>query len=103
MTAWIILVYGILVAVGGVMGYVKAKSAPSLYAGVAAGLILAGASFAMMREKSFQAGWWVALIVALLLLGRFGLVALKDFKMMPTGLVILLSLIAIVVLWRNPR
>jgi len=98
MTAWIVLVYGLLVAVGGVMGYVKANSMPSLIAGVGAGLVLAGASVAMMKD-SYQAGWWVALIVALLLLGRFGSAAYsKGFKLMPGGMVIILSLIVIAAL-----
>ena len=98
MTAWIVLVYGLLVAVGGVMGYVKKSSMPSLIAGVGAGLVLAGAAAAMMKG-SYQAGWWIALVVEILLLGRFGSVALsKGFSMMPGGMVIILSLIVIAAL-----
>lgn len=98
MTAWAILVYGLLVAVGGVMGYVRAGSTASLIAGVGAGLVLAGSAAAMMKG-AYQAGWWVALAVALLLLGRFGSAALsKGFKLMPGGLVIILSLLAIALL-----
>ncbi|MEP7340605.1 MAG: TMEM14 family protein [Acidobacteriota bacterium] len=97
MTAWIVLVYGILVAVGGVMGYVKKSSMPSLIAGVGAGLVLAGAAAAMMKG-SYQTGWWIALVVAILLLGRFGSAALSKFSMMPGGMVIILSLIVIAAL-----
>lgn len=98
MTAWAILVYGILVAVGGVMGYVRAGSMASLLAGVGAGLVLAGSAAAMMKG-AYQAGWWAALVVALLLLGRFGSVALsKGFKLMPGGMMIILSLLAIALL-----
>jgi len=98
MTAWIVLVYGILVAVGGVMGYVKANSTASLISGGGAGLILIGASVAMMKG-AYPAGWWTAIIVAVLLLGRFGSVAMsKGFKMMPGGMVIILSLIVIAAL-----
>ena len=98
MTAWLVLIYGLLVAAGGVMGYVKASSSASLIAGVAAGLALAGASAAMLRGN-YQAGWWVALVVALLLLGRFGAAAYsKGFKLMPGGLVIILSLIVLAAL-----
>jgi hypothetical protein len=56
------------------------------------------AAVAMMRN-AYSAGWWVSLIVALLLLGRFGSVALsKGFKMMPDGMVIILSIIVIAAL-----
>lgn len=99
-TAWVILIYGILVAAGGAMGYFKAGSMASLIAGVGSGLLLAGASMAMMKG-SYQAGWWISLIVALLLLGRFGSAALKGFKMMPGGMVIVLSLIVIAFLVMN--
>ncbi len=96
-TAWVVLIYGILVAAGGAMGYFKAGSTASLIAGLGSGVLLVGASVAMMKG-SYQTGWWVALIVALLLLGRFGSAALKGFKMMPGGMVIILSLIVIALL-----
>ena len=98
MAAWLVLVYGILVAAGGVMGYVKANSMASLISGVIAGLALVGSAVAMMKD-AYSTGWWISLIVALLLLGRFGSVALsKGFKLMPGGMVIILSLIVIVAL-----
>jgi len=98
MAAWLVLVYGILVAVGGVMGYVKANSTASLIAGGVSGLALVGSAVAMMKG-AYSTGWWISLIVALLLLGRFGSVALsKGFELMPGGLVIILSVIVIAVL-----
>jgi uncharacterized membrane protein (UPF0136 family) len=100
MTSWIVLIYAILVAVGGIMGYVKAQSGKSLIAGVLAGLLLAGSAIAMMKD-SYQAGWWIALIVTIALLVRFGLAAMSEFKMMPGGMVIVLSLIVLVVLLTN--
>src|SRR5262245_24129 len=100
MTSWIVLIYAILVAAGGIMGYVKAQSVPSLIAGVLSGLILAGSAIAMMKD-SFQAGWWIALIVTFVLLGRFAYASLNQFKMMPNGMVIILSLIVLIVLLTN--
>jgi uncharacterized membrane protein (UPF0136 family) len=98
MIAWLVLIYGILVAAGGVMGYVKANSTASLIAGGVSGIALAGAAAAMMKG-SYSAGWWISLVVALLLLSRFGIVALsKGFKMMPGGMVIILSIIVIAAL-----
>jgi uncharacterized membrane protein (UPF0136 family) len=98
MTAWLVLIYGLLVAAGGVMGYARAGSMASLIAGTVSGLALAGASAAMMRGN-YQTGWWVALIVALLLLLRFGMAAYsKGFHLMPGGLVIISSLIVLAAL-----
>jgi len=95
MTAWLVLIYGVLIAAGGVMGYVKANSTASLIAGGISGILLVGSAVAMMKG-SYSVGWWISLIVALLLLGRFGYAALSGgFKMMPGGMVIILSLIVI--------
>jgi uncharacterized membrane protein (UPF0136 family) len=100
MTSWIVLIYAILIAIGGIMGYVKAGSTASLIAGVVAGLALAGSAIAMMKD-AYQTGWWIALIITILLLLRFGRGALQEFKMMPGGMVIILSLIVLVVLLTN--
>jgi uncharacterized membrane protein (UPF0136 family) len=98
MIAWLVLIYGILVAVGGVMGYAKSQSAPSLIAGGGSGIALVGAAVAMLKG-SYSAGWWISLIVALLLLGFFVSRALSGgFKMMPGGMVIILSIIVIAAL-----
>jgi uncharacterized membrane protein (UPF0136 family) len=100
MIAWLVLIYGILIAGGGVMGYVKAHSVPSLIAGGISGIALLGAAWAMMKD-AYSAGWWISLIVALLLLGRFAIAARSGFKMMPGGMVIILSIIVIAALLAN--
>ena len=101
MAAWVVLVYGIMVAAGGVMGYAKAKSTASLIAGGVYGALLL-AAFVMMRGAQYApSGWWLALIVALLLLGRFAGAARKGFKLMPGGMVIIASVITLVVLLLN--
>lgn len=100
MVSWLVLIYGVLVAAGGVMGYIKANSAASLIAGLGAGLLLVGSSVAMMKN-SYQAGWWIALVVSILLLGRFGSAAMKEFKMMPGGMVIIMSLVVLAALILN--
>lgn len=97
MTAWLVLIYGILIAVGGYMGYRKGSTA-SLIAGGVSGIALVGAAVAMMKG-AYSAGWWISLIVAALLLIRFGKGALSEgFKMMPGGMVIILSIIVIAAL-----
>jgi uncharacterized membrane protein (UPF0136 family) len=97
MIPWLVLIYGILVAAGGVMGYVKAHSMASLIAGGVSGVALIGAAVAMLKG-AYSAGWWISLIVALVLLGRFASAARSGFKMMPGGMVIILSIIVIAAL-----
>lgn len=96
-TAWIILIYGILTAAGGTFAYLSVKSVPSIVAGGASGLLLIFAGYMMLRG-SYTAGWWIALVVTLALLARFGATAFSNFKFMPGGMMILLSLIALVAL-----
>lgn len=100
MVVWIVLLYAIMVAAGGLVGYLKAGSTASLLAGVVSGLLLGGAAVAMMRGL-FQPGWWVSLIVTILLLARFGMAATKGFKMMPGGMVIIMSIIVLITLLTN--
>jgi len=95
--SWVVFIFAILIAVGGVMGYVRAGSTPSLIAGLIAGILLVGSVVAMNRG-AYQLGWWIALVVTILLLVRFGMAAMKEFKMMPGGLVIIMGLIVLAVL-----
>ena len=98
MIVWLVLIYAILVAAGGAMGYAKAGSMASLIAGVVSGLGLAGSAALMMRG-SYQTGWWLSLIITLALLARFGHAAWdKGFKLMPGGLVIIVSVIVLAAL-----
>ncbi len=96
-TAWIILIYGILTAAGGVFAFLSVRSVPSIVAGGASGLLLIFAGYLMLRG-SYAAGWWIALVVTLALLARFAATAFSDFKFMPGGLMIGLSIIALVAL-----
>lgn len=100
MVAWTVLIYALLVAIGGVAGYLRAGSVASLLAGLIAGLLLAGSAVAMMRG-AFEPGWWLALVVTILLLARFGMAATKGFKFMPGGLVIITSIIVLIMLFSN--
>jgi len=100
MVSWTVLIYALLVAVGGVLGYVRAGSMASLVAGLISGLLLVGSAVAMMRG-AFQSGWWLALVVTILLLARFGMAATKGFKFMPGGLVIIMSILVLIMLLSN--
>jgi uncharacterized membrane protein (UPF0136 family) len=90
----LLYIYGILLIIGGAMGYLKAKSVPSLVAGVVCGII---ALFLGYYYASWHFAPHFALLLALLLLFIMGRRYLKTRKAMPALLVVVLSLIVIVV------
>mgnify|MGYP006298067663 CR=1 FL=1 len=84
------IVAGALTVAGGLMGFVKAKSIPSLVAGSLSGTLLIVAamlSTSKPREAAILGG-----IVSLLLLGRFLPAFLKSKAFMPAGMVSVLSI-----------
>jgi uncharacterized membrane protein (UPF0136 family) len=88
-------VFGVLTIVGGVMGFVKAKSNASLIAGGVSGLLLLVAGY-LMGSASAQIGLILGLVVAVALAGRFVPSYLKTKKAMPAGLMAVLSVIGVV-------
>lgn len=90
----IVLVYAILVIVGGVFGFVKAASRPSLIGGGAGGLALLVAAWGLARHQPW--GLPVALALTLALLVFFALRYVRTRAFMPGGLMAVLSLLALV-------
>jgi uncharacterized membrane protein (UPF0136 family) len=89
-------IYAVLLAVGGIMGFVKAGSRPSLIAGVAsavAALVALGLSAA-----GSSAGLPMGLFVSVFLLVFFGSRFAKGRKFMPAGLMAAVSLVVAAIL-----
>lgn len=89
-------VYAVLLAVGGVMGYVKAKSRPSLIAGIGSA-VAAIATLAAVRLAP-AVGYPLGALLAVALLGFFGPRFARSRKFMPAGLMAILSLIVLAVM-----
>jgi uncharacterized membrane protein (UPF0136 family) len=89
----VILVYGILTLAGGVYGYALKQSVISLIAGGASGIILIISALTVLKKNS--AGLYVSIVISLVLAVHFGLNFSKAPKLMPAGLMLLLSLIAV--------
>ncbi len=89
---WLILVYALLVAIGGVIGYVKAKSKQSLLSGLGSGVALAIAWYISLQNPTV--GLALAAVIALALLVIFALRFRATGKFMPAGLLAILSLAA---------
>jgi len=92
----VLLVFTLLVVIGGVQGYM-AGSAASLIAAVVSGALLLYSRW-LWGEKNL-AGLIVGLVVSIALFGRFTSVAVKDgLTMWPGGVVIFSSVVTIIVL-----
>jgi uncharacterized membrane protein (UPF0136 family) len=89
-------VFGAITIAGGVMGFVKAKSKASLIAGGIAGALLIGA--ALLFQSGGRNGVILGLVVSLALAGRFVGVYRKSKKVMPAGVMALLSVISVALL-----
>jgi uncharacterized membrane protein (UPF0136 family) len=92
MTQIYYLFFGILTVLGGALGYVRARSRPSLIAGgiSGGGLILAG-----LLAPS-QLASWLALILSALLLVHFGRSYFIKRQTMPALPMIVLSVLCII-------
>jgi len=82
-----IFALSILVLMGGIMGFVKAKSKASLIAGVVSSILLAG-SFALCLTNMKQ-GLIAGFVVSVLLDSIFAMRLAKTKKFMPSGLMLI--------------
>jgi len=92
---WSILIYGLVVLLGGVMGYLKAKSKVSLFSGLGSGIALLVAW--IVCRQAAMAGLGLATLIALVLFVVFILRFLKTRAFMPAGLMMVFSFAATVV------
>jgi len=84
----ILLVYIVLLLVGGVMGFIKAGSKASLIASTISALILALFVFNVLP---FMYHWIVLVLLLVLFAMRYG----KKRKFMPNGFMLVITLLAL--------
>jgi len=89
------LVFGALTIVGGIIGYVKAGSLPSIIAGAITGVLLLVAGFLLPEHRA--AGIATAFVVSFVLAAQFVPKFIRTGKMMPAGMVSILSVIGLIV------
>lgn len=83
------IAYGILAVVGGIMGYVQAKSKASLISGSISGLLLIFAGVMQLQGQAW--GSILATVVTSVLLIVFAIRLVKTRKFMPAGLMTILG------------
>ncbi len=88
------IVFGLLTIAGGIMGYVKAGSTISLIAGASSGLLLLVAAF--LLPSHVVSGLLIGGLVSFLLAAQFLPAFIRGGKMMPAGMMSLLSILGIV-------
>lgn len=89
------IVFGVLTIVGGIIGYAKAGSVASIIAGLITGILLLVAAF--LLPEHFAAGLITAFIVSIFLALYFIPKLLRTGRVMPAGIMSLLSVIGIIV------
>ena len=94
------IVFGVLTIAGGIIGYVKAGSVASIIAGSITGILLLVAAFLLPQHRAI--GLATAFIISLLLAAQFVPKFIRTGKIMPAGMMAILSvigLIAAIVAW----
>ena len=93
------IAYGILVIVGGIIGYVQAQSKASLISGIISGLLLIIAGVMQLQGQGL--GLILAIVVTIALIIVFALRLAKTRKFMPAGLMTALGVAALVVMLKQ--
>jgi uncharacterized membrane protein (UPF0136 family) len=99
-------IYAVLLAVGGLIGYFKARSRPSLIAGMASAL--AALAALVLSSRNIRWGVPLGMILSIALFLLFGYrYAVKTRKFMPSGLLAVISLVVLAVMflvmdWTGP-
>lgn len=86
------LVYAAVMAVGGIIGYVKAQSIPSLLAGVGSAILL-GLAYLLARSQP-KAGLGLGTLIAVGLIVSLWSRYQKSGHFMPSGMLALVSVVA---------
>ena len=95
---FVLAAYAVFMLAGGVIGFKAAGSKASLISGVGSAALLLVA-FILVGSNPV-AGFWLGAITSLLLCIAFALRLAKSGKMMPSGALLFVSLVALILLTR---
>ena len=89
------LVFGALTIIGGIIGYVKAGSLPSIIAGSITGVLLLIAASLLPEHRAI--GLATGFVISLLLAAQFIPKFIRTGKAMPAGMMSILSVIGLII------
>lgn len=89
--------YGVISILGGISGYIKAKSHISLISGIISGIALIVAAFVQLQQITL--GSTIAQVITLMLVAVFTVRLIKTHKVMPAGLMLILGMITLICLF----
>src|SRR5438445_3694890 len=89
------LIFGALTIIGGIIGYVKAGSLPSIIAGSITGvlLLIGGSLLPEHRAIGLATGFVISLLLAAQFIPKF----IRTGKAMPAGMMSILSVIGLII------
>ena len=91
------IIYGLLAGFGGIFGYLKSQSKPSLVSGCISGIILLVAAFMQIQGNSL--GLLISKVIILLLVIVFTVRLIKTKKFMPAGIMLIAGVAALICLF----
>ena len=94
-TAMEIWAYGVIMMLGGIMGYVKVGSKASLLSGVGMGLTLLASGYGVWHGS--REALIASVVIAALLVALFAIRLAKTKRFMPAGVLAILSLAAVII------
>lgn len=100
-TAFVVIIYGVFLIIGGLIGYVKAQSTMSLVMSSFFALLCLISAAALMKSRVW--GVYLALATLLFMSGFFMCRYSVNPKLMPSGIMLAASLICLVVVFVQQR
>lgn len=99
--SYAVYIYAILLLIGGIIGYIKASSLPSLIMGTLFALLAGASATAMYKNK--DAGRISAILLSLVLTAFFCYRFVITQKFMPAGLMVIISLVVVGILYERKK
>lgn len=93
--------YALLVLIGGIAGYVKASSAPSLLMGVAFAILLFLSAAGQYRKSTLAL--YSAIILAAILAAFFAVRFVQTLSFLPAGVMVIISILVLIPLLAIPN
>ena len=91
----ILAVYGVLMLGGGLMGYAKAGSKMSLIMGTVSAIVIFVGLY--LSKANMKMGYGLISAMSVLLVGTFIVRLVKTGSFMPSGMLVILSIVAVIV------